>query len=169
MYLGEIMKRIAPLLSFALFLASSALADEAIIVAPQGKIDVADLRGTPLANAQSRLSTDSLAVSPAERSLRQHSTFSIGTGDFLLRATVVFDEASGRGAGIVFDGGAVLLDDPQWGAVLTGRLFGGGRFPFETERPASARPGAPMEIEIERGDGVRVVRLNEFEMGRIGV
>ena len=169
MYLGEIMKRIAPLLSFALFLASTAIADEAIIVAPQGKIDVADLRGTPLANAQSRLSTDSLAVSPAERSLRQHSTFSIGTGDFLLRATVVFDEANGLGAGVVFDGGAVLLDDPQWGAVLTGRLFGGGKFPFETERPASARPGAPMEIEIERADGVMVVRINEFEMGRIGV
>lgn len=131
--------------------------------------DIADLRGTSLAEAQARGGVDSLDASPADRNLRQHSTEVIGRGDFLLRATVVIDEMSGRGAGITFDGGAVALDDREWGAVLTGRLFGGGKFPFETERPAAVRPGAPIEVEIQRVDGTMMVRLNEVEMGRIGI
>ena len=168
------MDRLARILTLSVALAattlcSPAVADEVAIVAPGRAADVADLRGTDLEQAQAVPKVGSTDVAPSQRSLRQHSTVCIGTGDFHLRATVVMDAMEGRGAGIVFDGGLVALDDPQWGAVLHGRLFGGGRFPFEVERPASARPGAPIALEIERTDGQLVVRLNDFEMGRIGM
>jgi len=150
-------------------LCSLAIAEEVTIVAPGRVADVADVRGTNLEQAQAVPKVGSTDVAPSQRSLRQHSTVCIGTGDFHLRATVVMDAMEGRGAGIVFDGGLIALDDPEWGAVLHGRLFGGGRFPFEVERPASVRPGAPVALEIERTDGQLVVRLNDFEMGRIGM
>lgn len=155
--------------SFGLLGGLRALADETVIFAPTGAHDVADLRGRPLADAQARGGVDSLDVRPDERLLRQHSSVSIGKGDFHLRATIVIDEFSGKGAGITFDGGAVLLDDPEWAAVLQGRLFGGGRFPFENPRPPSAVVGAPLAIEIQRADGTMVVRINEAEVGRIGL
>ncbi len=156
-------------------LQGSADRTEVVILSPNpantSECDVADLRGVALTEiqGQARSASDAPDLAPALRNLRQHSTFTIGAGDFILRATVVFDEANGRGAGVVFDGGVVRLDDPEWGAVLTGRLFGGGTFPLETERPASARPGAPIEVEIERRDGTLTVRLNEFEMGSLGI
>ena len=136
---------------------------------PGAPADVADLRGTSLEAAQGHVTTDSTDVSPARRGLRQHSTVCIGKGDFKLIATIEFDEPTGRGAGIAFDGGSVVLDDPEWGAVLTGRLFGGGKFPLENSRPATARPGAPVSIEIARANGVLTVRINDVEMGTIGV
>ncbi len=163
-------------LSLALLAASAtnagALAsrsDERVIFGPGGAHDVADLRGRTLTDAQARGGVDSLDVRPDERLLRQHSSVAIGKGDFLLRATIVIDEFGGKGAGITFDGGAVQLDDPEWGAVLQGRLFGGGRFPFENPRPASAVVGAPLAIEIERADGSMVLRINDAEVGRIGL
>ena len=136
---------------------------------PGAPADVADLRGTSLEAAQGHVTTDSTDVSPARRGLRQHSTVCIGKGDFKLTATIEFDEPTGRGAGIAFDGGSVVLDDPEWGAVLTGRLFGGGKFPLENSRPSTARPGAPVSIEIARANGVLAVRINDVEMGTIGV
>ena len=163
-------------LSLALLAASAtnggALAsrsDERVIFGPGGAHDVADLRGRTLTDAQARGGVDSLDARPDERLLRQHSSVAIGKGDFLLRATIVIDEFGGKGAGITFDGGAVQLDDPEWGAVLQGRLFGGGRFPFENPRPASAVVGAPLAIEIERVDGSMVLRINDAEVGRIGL
>ena len=120
------------------------------IVSPKDQSGVLDLRGRTLAEAQAVAGVDSLDAAPNQRNLRQHSDVLIGGGDFVLRATIVIDEFSGRGAAIAFDGGTVNLDDKEWGAVLTGKLFGGGRFPFETERPASALPGAPIEVEISR-------------------
>lgn len=139
------------------------------VVSSKEKSRVADLRGRSLEEAQAVAGVDSLNVRPSERNLRQHSEAIIGKGDFVLRATVVVDEFNGRGAAVAFDGGTISLDDREWGAVLSGRLFGGGRFPFETDRPASARPGAPLEVEVFRVDGELIVRLNEFEMGRIGM
>lgn len=139
------------------------------IVSSKGKSNVADLRGRSLEDAQAVAGVDSLNVRPSERNLRQHSEVLVGKGDFTLRATVVIDEFNGRGAAIAFDGGTIALDDREWGAVLSGRLFGGGRFPFETDRPSSARPGAPLEVEVIRIEGELIVRLNEFEMGRIGM
>lgn len=155
--------------AFGLLTGLRALADEAVIFAPTGAHDIADLRGRSLADAQARGGVDSLDARPDERLLRQHSSVSIGKGDFHLRATIVVDEFGGKGAGITFDGGAVLLDDPEWAAVLQGRLFGGGRFPFENPRPATAVAGAPIAIEIQRADGTMVVRINESEVGRIGL
>lgn len=149
--------------------AASPLRDEVAIVSSRSAAKVFDLRGRSLAEAQAVSGVDSLEASPAQRNLRQHSEVLVGKGDFALRATVVIDEFSSRGAGISFDGGVVLLDDREWGTVLLGRLFGGGRFPFETQRPASARPGAPIEVEISRYEGSLAVKLNEFEMGRIGM
>lgn len=143
--------------------------DQVAIVSSGSGTSVFDLRGRALADAQAVSGVDSLDASPNQRNLRQHSDVVIGKGDFVLRATVVMDEMSSRGAGISFDGGGVNLDDREWGVVLTGRLFGGGRFPFETQRPPSARPGAPIEIEIRRSDGSLSVSINEFEMGRIGM
>jgi len=139
------------------------------IVSPKDQNGVVDLRGRTLAEAQAVAGVDSLEAAPNQRNLRQHSDVFIGGGDFVLRATVVIDEFGGRGAAIAFDGGTVNLDDREWGAVLTGKLFGGGRFPFETERPGSALPGAPIEVEISRYDGSLAVKLNEFEIGRIGM
>ncbi|MEY2716689.1 MAG: hypothetical protein RIT24_3032 [Planctomycetota bacterium] len=139
------------------------------IVSPKDQSGVLDLRGRTLAEAQAVAGVDSLDAAPNQRNLRQHSDVLIGGGDFVLRATIVIDEFSGRGAAIAFDGGTVNLDDKEWGAVLTGKLFGGGRFPFETERPASALPGAPIEVEISRYEGSLAVKLNEFEIGRIGM
>ena len=159
---------VAPALNTACPAASPG-ADEAVILAPGKPSDVADLRGTGIDRVQAVPNTGATDVAPALRSLRQHSTVCIGKGDFHLRATVLLEDIGGRGAGVVFDGGVIALDDPEWGAVLNGRLFGGGRFPFEVERPASARPGAPISLEIERLDGTLVVRLNDFEMGRIGM
>ena len=143
--------------------------DEIAIVSSKSGASVTDLRGRSLVDAQAVSGVDSLEASPAQRNLRQHSDVLVGKGDFALRATVVIDEMSSRGAAISFDSGAVVLDDREWGTVLLGRLFGGGRFPFETQRPASARPGAPIEVEISRYDGSLAVKLNEFEMGRIGM
>lgn len=140
-----------------------------VIVSPNDQRRVVDLRGRTLAEAQAVAGVDSLEAAPNQRNLRQHSDVLIGGGDFVLRATIVIDEFSGRGAAIAFDGGAIALDDREWGAVLTGKLFGGGRFPFETERPGSALPGAPIEVEISRYDGSLAVKLNEFEIGRIGM
>ncbi|MEY4117909.1 MAG: hypothetical protein RLZZ116_1237 [Planctomycetota bacterium] len=139
------------------------------IVSPKDQRGVVDLRGRTLAEAQAIAGVDSLEAAPNQRNLRQHSDVLLGGGDFVLRATVVIDEFNGRGAAIAFDGGTVNLDDREWGAVLTGKLFGGGRFPFETERPGSALPGAPIEVEISRYDGSLAVKLNEFEIGRIGM
>ena len=139
------------------------------IVSPKDQSGVVDLRGRTLAEAQAVSGVDSLDAAPSQRNLRQHSDVLIGGGDFVLRATVVIDEFNGRGAAIAFDGGTVSLDDREWGAVLNGKLFGGGRFPFETERPASALPGAPIEVEISRYSGSLAVKLNEFEIGRIGM
>jgi len=143
--------------------------DEFAIVSPNLGGSVFDLRGRALSDAQAVSGVDSLEAAPNDRNLRQHSDVLIGTGDFALRATVVIDDMSSRGAGISLDGGSVLLDDREWGAVLVGRLFGGGRFPFETQRPTSARPGAPIEVEISRYEGSLAVKLNDFEMGRIGM
>lgn len=143
--------------------------DEVAVVSSKTGASVFDLRGRPLADAQAVSGVDSLDASPNQRNLRQHSDVIVGKGDFALRATVVIDEMSSRGAGISFDGGSVILDDRESGAVLAGRLFGGGKFPFETQRPAGARPGAPIEVEISRYDGSLAVKLNEVEMGRIGM
>jgi len=142
---------------------------DAVIVPSDDPTAVADLRGRSLADAQARPASGTIDSTPDERALRQHSRCTIGGGDFTLRATVTLDLYEGRGAGFVFDGGSIALDDPNWGAVLNGRLFGGGAFPFETERPASARPGAPVEIVVERLQGNLVVRINDFEMGQIGL
>lgn len=143
--------------------------DDRELVSAGSSPDVRDLRGTTLAEAQARTGVDSLEVPPSQRSLRQYSTTIVGKGAFLLRATVVVDDFAGKGCGISFDGGTVLLDDPEWGAVLSGRLFGGGRFPLETSRPPSARIGAPIEVEIGRDAGSLSVRLNEVEVGRLGM
>ncbi len=168
------MSRIAPALLVGLLLAhaahpAAASPDELPIFGPGVVADIADLRGKPLAQAQIITTIDSLDARPDERPLRQHSTHAIGAGDFTIRLTVVLDGFDGQGAGLVFDGGVIVLDDPEWGAVLTGRLFGGGRFPLETSRPANARPGAPIPVEVVRRDGMLTVRLDEFEMGRIGL
>lgn len=144
-------------------------ADEVVIVSPRTEASVRDLRGKSLRDAQAKSGVESLAASPGDRNLRQHSTVAIGQGDFHVRVTVVCDEFAGRGAAITFDGGAVVLDDREWGCVLTGRLFGGGRFPFETDRPVNAVAGAPVSVEIQRIDGQMSVRLNEFPMGSIGI
>lgn len=131
--------------------------------------DVADLRGTTLAEAVIRAKSLSFDAPPSERAFRQHSTVCIGTGDFRLEATVLFDESALRGAGIVFDGGAVVLDDPEWAAVLTGSLFGGGRFPLEAARPTSAQPGAPITVEVVRSNGMLTVALNGDIVGELGL
>jgi len=159
------------LLAVALLAGSSqALAGEDVVLVPSPDPgSIADLRGRALADAQAKPVSGSLDAAPDQRPLRQHSRTVIGAGDFTLRATVTLDAFDGRGAGLVFDGGAIVLDDASWGAVLTGRLFGGGSFALETERPGSARPGAPLDIEVSRLDGNLIVRINEFEMGRIGL
>jgi len=118
---------------------------------------------------QDKPRSGSIEAARDERELRQHSLWTIGAGDFSIRATVTIDRFDGRGAGFVFDGGSIALDDAEWAVVLQGRLFGGGSFPFEVSRPPSARPGAPIEIAIERIDGMLIVSMNEFEAGRIGL
>jgi hypothetical protein len=155
-------------LGLALGCASHARDDRELVSAGSSP-NVRDLRGTTLAEAQARTAVESLDAPPSQRALRQHSTSIVGKGAFLLRATVVVDEFGGKGCGISFDGGTVVLDDPEWGAVLMGRVFGGGRFALETSRPPSARNGAPIEVEIGRDAGSLFVRLNEVEMGRLGM
>jgi len=149
---------------------NAALAQRDIDVVPAtpGQ-SVADLRGRTLAEAQANPASGTFESPPDQRELRQHSLWTIGSGDFTIRATLTLDRFEGRGAGFVFDGGSIALDDPNWPAVLTGRLFGGGSFPFESDRPGSVRPGAPIEVAIERRDGFLAVSLNEFEVGRIGL
>jgi hypothetical protein len=138
-YLPRLLQTLSTATVLALSAASSA--DERVLFSPTGANDIADLRGRTLVDAQARGGVDSLDARPEERLLRQHTTVAIGKGDFTLRATVVLDDFAGKGAGLVFDGSAIVLDDPEWGAVLTGRAFGGGRFPFEVGRPAAAVPG----------------------------
>jgi hypothetical protein len=166
-YLPRLLQTLSTATVLALSAASSA--DERVLFSPTGANDIADLRGRTLVDAQARGGVDSLDARPEERLLRQHTTVAIGKGDFTLRATVVLDDFAGKGAGLVFDGSAIVLDDPEWGAVLTGRAFGGGRFPFEVGRPAAAVPGAPIAIEVQRADGMLMIRLNELEVGRIGM
>ena len=121
---------VAPALNTACPAASPG-ADEAVILAPGKPSDVADLRGTGIDRVQAVPNTGATDVAPALRSLRQHSTVCIGKGDFHLRATVLLEDIGGRGAGVVFDGGVIALDDPEWGAVLNGRLFVINGFKFK--------------------------------------
>ena len=102
---------------------------DVVLVPASADSTVADLRGRSLEEVQAKPRSGSIEAAPDERELRQHSLWTIGAGDFSIRATVTIDRFDGRGAGFVFDGGSIALDDAEWAVVLQGRLFNGTHLP----------------------------------------
>jgi hypothetical protein len=150
--------------------AEAATATTRVLVDGGRGAEVADLRGVSLDRAQSSRAEQPVdGAAPARRGLRQHSTTCIGEGDFRLDAQVILDGTERRSVGIAFDGGALLLDDPEAAVVLVGPLFGGGRLPLEAARPRSATPGAPISVVVERMNGKLRVEINGDTMGEIGL
>lgn len=148
---------------------TSGFDDRVEIVASGKNAEVRDLRGVSLAEVQARPRDGGVDDDPSVRALRQFSSHAIGAGDFRVEATIILEALDGKGAGIVFDGGVIELDDPTIAAVLVGSLFGGGRLGLEGGRPYSFQVGAPIDVSIVRSGREVLVSINGEVAGSIGM
>lgn len=123
------------------------------------------LRGSPPVIRDAEVPT----ILGAARPELHHSRWSVGGGDFAIRATLLLESIEGRGLGLTFDGGRLELDQPEAGGVLRGTLFGGGSFTIAESRPPAIRPGAPFELVLAREDGRLMLWLDGIEAGSIGM